>query len=179
MNAKEIDGLRSGAGLHHQSRQTVHAADNFRKLAQRGLEFFETPVEGSGGFEIQIRGSGVTLRGDFVQQRVAPRVEVRLHAGNFDAIFVVRAPFETGCQAHFHFGVDAAGERWVGVKVIDTAAHLKEIERVVRVFFSRGARGKRAVVDGFSLYTAKTRRDRGARILVFHMQLDQGSKAQA
>ena len=47
---------------------------------------------------------------DFADQGVAAAVEVGLHAADFGPVVVVGAAFEAGGEAHFHFGVDAAGK---------------------------------------------------------------------
>ena len=48
-------------------------------------------------------------------------------------------PLKARRQAHLHLGVDATGKLRVGVQVIDAAAHLEEIERVVEEFLGREA----------------------------------------
>ena len=143
VNAKEVDGLRDGAGLDHERGKMIDAADDFGELAERGLEFVEAGVEGGGGFEIQAGGGGITLGGDFVEQRIAAGVEIGLYAGDLGAIFVVRAALEAGGETHFHFGVNAAGEFGVGIEIVNAAAHFKEVERIVGVFFGSGAGGGR------------------------------------
>ncbi|MGH9500070.1 MAG: hypothetical protein ACRD3L_13095 [Terriglobales bacterium] len=82
-----------------------------------------------------------------MEQRIAAGVEIGLYPGNFEGVFAVRAAFEAGGEAHFHFGVDAAGEFRVGVKVVNAAAHLEEVERIVGVLFGGDARGEGAVIN--------------------------------
>ena len=71
------------------------------------------------------------------------------------------------------------GKFWVGMEVVDAAAHLEEIERIVGEFFCRGARGERTVVERTSSQAAEAGGDGRARVFIFQVQLDQRGEAQA
>ena len=64
------------------------------------------------------------------------------------------------------------------MQVVDAAAHLEEVERVVGELFCSGAGGERSIVKRSSAQAAETDGDRGARVFVFQMQLNQRSEAQ-
>ena len=143
-----------------------------------GLSFSSAGVQGGGAFEGQTGGGLIALRGDFAHQGVSAAVEVGLHAGDFVAVVIVGAALEARGEAHFHLGINAAGEGRVGMKVVDAAAHFEEVERVVGEFFRGGARGEGAVVEIASAKPAKARGDRGARIFIFQVQLEQRGETQ-
>src|SRR2546423_9817010 len=109
--------------------------DNLGELAEQRLQFLQAGVQSGGILEIETRRSLVALGGDLSYQRLTTSVEVSLNTRHLDAVFIVTTTFETGRQAHLHFGVDAAGEAGVGMKVVDAAAHFEEIEGVVGELF--------------------------------------------
>src|SRR5690242_8846668 len=100
---------------------------------------------------------------------MAAGVEIRLHARDLFPILVVRAALETRSQAHLHLGIDTARKGRVGMKIVHTAAHLEEIERVAGILFRGNARREWPVVNRMSLETAQAGGDRCPRILVFQM----------
>src|SRR5579863_2034184 len=118
-------------------------------------------VNGGGVFEGEVGGGGVALGGAFAEQGLAVGIEVGLHPTHFSCVVLIAAAFETRGQAHFHFGIDAAGERGVGMEVVYAAAHFEEVERVVHEFFGGGARGERAVVEVAPVEPAETCGDGG------------------
>ena len=105
--------------------------------------------------------------------------KIGLHAVYFCGIFFVGAAFEAGREAHLHLGIDAAGEFRVGMQVVDAAAHLEEVQRIVHELLGGDAREERAVVERASAEPAKPRGDGGARVFVFEMQLHQRREAEA
>ena len=128
-----------GRRLHHDCGELIDAVHDLGKLAEHGLEFFHAGVQGGGVFKFQTGRGLLALRGYLPHQRVAAAVEVGLHAGDFAVVVVVGAAFEAGGEAHFHLGIDAAGKLRVGMEIVDAAAHLEEIERIVGELFRRGA----------------------------------------
>src|ERR1051326_6888127 len=105
----------------------------------------------------------------FPQEGISTRIEEALNPPNLGMIFLIRATLIAGREAHFHLGIDTAGERWIGVQIINAAAHFKEIKRITREFFCANARGEWAVI-GIRAMQREPRRYRGAWIFVFQMQ---------
>src|SRR5208337_2088585 len=96
---------------------------------------------------------------------------------------VIRTAAKARRQTHLHLGIHATGEFGVGMKVVDAAAHLEEIERIVHKLFRGYPRSKRSVVKVipwklFARDSSQPRRDRRAWEFVFQMHLDERSKAQ-
>src|SRR5690349_15814000 len=99
-------------------------------------------------FEGEIGGGLVASLLDFAHQGMARAVEKLLNPSDLGAVFVVGAALEARRKTHLHFGVNAAGETGVGMKVLDAAAHFEKVEGVVQEFFRSRSGGEWTVVDG-------------------------------
>src|SRR5262249_11835400 len=99
--------------------------------AEQGFHSFQPAMMRSSVFELELFGSTVPLRRDLPHQRAAAALEKRPHAAYLLRILLVSAALEAGRQAHFHFGINAAGKRRVGVEVEITAPHFEGVERIV------------------------------------------------
>src|SRR5215469_12855788 len=108
-------------------------------------------------FEGEFGGGVVTSLLDFANERMAGAIEELLNPRDLGAVLVVGAALEARRETHLHFGVDAAGETGVGMKVLDAAAHFEKIEGVVQELFGSGSGGEWTVVDGSSAETRKPR----------------------
>ena len=111
-------------------------------------------MQSGGILEIEVRRSLIALGGNFSNQRFTASVEISLNTGYLGTVLIVAAAFETGGQAHLHFGIDTAGEAGIGVKVVHTAAHFEEVEGVVGELFCRGAGEKWSVIIGMPVQAA-------------------------
>ena len=179
VDQEERHRFGEGRGLHHDGVELIDAAHDLRKLAEYGLQLFNSGVQGGGVFEFKTGRCLVALRRDFPHQRVSAAVEIGLHPANLSPVIVVGAAFEARREAHFHFGIDAAGKVRVGMEVVDAASHLEEIQRIVGELFCRGARGERTIVKRAPARAAEPGGNRGARVFIFHMQLEQRGKTEA
>src|SRR5581483_2309844 len=129
-------------------------------------------------FEVQLGGGIIALSGNFADQRIARRLKERLHARNFEAVFIVGAALETRREAHLHFRVDAAGELRIGMEVLNAAPHLEKVERVVGELLGGSAGRKWSVVEVLATKPAQARRDRRTRKFIFQMQFNQRREPQ-
>jgi len=86
-------------------------------------------------------------------------IEVCLHPFHFARVFSIGAAFEAGCEAHLHFGINAAGKFRIGMKVVDAAAHFEKIEGVVHEFFGGEPGDERPVVQRKAVDFPQTRCD--------------------
>ena len=114
--------------------------------ATAAFHFVQPRVQRRRGFEVEIGGRLVALLLDLAYQRLAAALKELLHAIDLGGILLVGAAFEARRQAHLHLGINAAGKGGVGMKVVDAASHLEQIERVVGELLRRNAREKRAVI---------------------------------
>src|SRR5579863_9565401 len=130
IDSEEVDRFLSSASLHDYACKTVDAVNDFRKLAQHGFELVDARMEGGGIFKVQIGRSSVALHGDFPHQGFAARIEIRLYARHLGTVLLVAAALETRCETHLHLRVDTARELWIGMQIVDAAAHLEKIERI-------------------------------------------------
>src|SRR5208283_5794950 len=106
-------------------------------------------------------------------------LEILLHARDLSRIFLVRTALEARRQAHLHLGINAAGERGIGIQVESTAAHLEQVERVIGKLLGGHPRGKWAEVLRVAFQAADARGDRRARIWIVENKLHQRRKTQA
>jgi hypothetical protein len=65
------------------------------------------------------------------------------------------------------------------MEIVDAAAHLEEVQGIVGEFFRGGTRREGTIVERFSTQTAQAGCDRGARLLIFQVQIEQWGDAQA
>ena len=177
--AEKGDGFGHRRLLHNQRAHAVEALHWFGHLLQDRRELFEARVQSRGFFKGKRFRRMVAFDSDLALERFAARVEKVFHADDLSAVLVVGAALEARGEAHLHLGIDAAGEGEVGMKVVDAAAHLEEVECVVHEFFRRQPRRERAVVDVFSAEAREARYDRGSRVFVSEMQHDEWGEPQA
>ena len=136
--------------FRRKAARSVHSADrNDARFSgswpSTGFSFSNVRA-GPSVFEFKIGGRVVAQVRDFPHQRLAAAVEVGLHTRHFRAVLIIATTFETGCQAHLHFGIDAARKRRVGVQVVHATAHLEEVEGVIGEFLGCYTGLKRTVI---------------------------------
>ena len=130
-------------------------------------------------FEVQVRRRLVPLALGLPQQRTAAAFEEFLHTRNLGGVLLVGAALETRRQAHLHLGINAAGKGRIGIQVVDAAAHLEQVERVVGKLLGSNPRGERPEILRAALDAGDARRDRRARIGIVEDQLDQRRKTES
>src|SRR5215469_2162689 len=136
------------AGLNNQGRKLVETLNHFWQLPDHWLQLLQPRMDGGGLFECQVGRGCAPLSRELAGQRISAGIEIGLCTADFGGISLIRAALEAGREAHFHLGVDAAGKRGIGMKIVDAAAHLEEVQRVVHEFLGHKPRGKRSVVKG-------------------------------
>src|SRR5579863_3407516 len=147
VDAENADGLLFGGPLENDGVEIGDAASEFGTKAQRGVEFFEALVELSGALEIEIGAGAFAVVFDRGAQRVAVGVEKLDEALDFGVVFLFGAAREARREAHFHFGVDAAGESGIAADFDLAAAHFEQVERLLGES-ERGFSGReRAVIS--------------------------------
>ena len=84
-------------------------------------------MEGGGAFEIQLLAGFLPFLLDGGTHRASACFQELYEALHFDAVFLFGATCKTGREAHFHFGVEAAGKGWVAADFYLAAAHFEKI----------------------------------------------------
>src|SRR4030095_15329513 len=101
-------------------------------------------------------------------------IEVRTHAVNLGVVIGIGASLETGGKAHLHLRIDTARKCGIGMKVVCAAAHLKEVERIVRNLFSQYSRREWAIVFRISAKRPDSGCDRYARVGIIEDEFQHG-----
>ena len=177
------DGLVFGGALENNEIEVFDAAGEFGAQAEGVVEFFEAFVEESGVLEIEISAGLLAIGFDRRAKRVAAGVQKLDEALHFGGVLLWRAAGKAGCEAHFHFRVDATGKRGVAANFDLTAANFEEVESLLRediggfagregAVVSAGG-GKAGIVDG------NAASDIAARIGVAQTDFEDGGRAKA
>src|ERR1039458_2533534 len=136
-------------------------------------------MQSGGGLEMEIGGGVVPLPLDLAHQRVPAAFEKLLYAPHFGRVFLVAASLEAGRQAHFHLVINAAGELRVGMEIVNAAAHLEQVERIVGKLLGGDAGGERPKILRVAPDSANARGDRRSRVRIVEDHLDQRRETQA
>src|SRR4029077_9612931 len=133
--------------------------------------------------EIEIGAGALAVSFDRGAKRVAVSVEELHQALNLGVVFLLGASGKAWRKAHFHFGIDAAGKRWIAADFDLAAADFEQVESLLgkgeRGFAGRegavvSARGGRA---GFVHRDAA--RDVAARVSIAQTDFQDGGRTQA
>ena len=183
VDAEDADGLLFGGALKNDGVEIGDAASDLGAEAQRGVNFFDAFVELRGALEIEIGAGAFAVVFDRSAERVAIGVEELHEALDFCVVFLFGAPGKARRQAHFHFGIDAAGESGIATDFDLAAAHFEEVKSLLgkseRGFSGRewavvsASRGRAGFVDGDAA------RDVAARIGVAQADFQDGGRTQA
>src|SRR5580658_2765024 len=183
VDGEDADGLLFGGALKNYGVEIGDAAREFGAEAQRGIEFLDALVKLRGALEIEIGAGAFAVGLDRGAQRVAVGVEKLYEALNFSVVFLFGAAGEAGREAHFHFGIDAAGERGIAANFDLATAHFEEVEGLLgkseRGFSGRegavvsACRRRAGVVHGDAAG------DIAARIRVAQADFQDGGRTQA
>src|ERR1700730_8502782 len=176
---KEVYRSCNRARLDHQCGKTVQPLYDFRELAQDGVKFFYSSVNRSRVFKCQPTRRAFALGRKLALQRVSGGIKISLNPIHFGHIFVIAAALEARSQAHFHFGINASGEFWVGMQIVDAAPHLEEVERIVHELLGGNPRNEGAVIERTPAQPAYPRRNRSSRGFVFEMPLHKRREAES
>ena len=136
-----------GAGaLKNDEGQVLDTTGKFWLAAEGFVDFVQFLVEGAGLFKIQflarLFANCLVLRAE----RISFCFEELDQAADFYVVFLLGATGEAGREAHFHFGVDTAGERGIAANLDLAAADFEEVEDALGESVSGFAGGERAVV---------------------------------
>ena len=125
------DGLFGARALKNHSVQILNSSREFRLAAQCFVNFFQLFVESAGPFEVQFFAGFFTF--GFVRrtQRSTARFQKLHEFLHLDVIFLFAAAAKTRGQAHFHFRINAAGERRVATDFDLAAADFEKIENAL------------------------------------------------
>ena len=99
-----------------------------------------------GAFEVEIVAGFFAFEFDGGAQGIAVGVEKLDEATDFGVVFLFGAAGETRGEAHFHFGVEAAGERGIAADFDLAAADFEEVEDAFGESEGEFAGGEGAVV---------------------------------
>src|SRR5580700_3146391 len=80
---------------------------------------------------VEIGAGALAVVFDGGAERVAVRVKELYQPLHFGVVFLLGAAGKARREAHFHFGIDAAGESGIAANFDLTAAHFEEIERLL------------------------------------------------
>src|SRR6476646_154374 len=183
MDREDADGLLFGGALENHGVEIFDAPGQLGAEAQRVVEFFDAFVELRGTLEIELGAGALAVGFDGKAERVAVGVE-KLHKPlNFAVVFLFGASRKARREAHFHFGIDAAGKRWIAADFDLAAADFEEVESL-RGKGERGfSRRERAVVSACcgraSFVNGDAARDVASRVGVAQADFQDGGRAQA
>ncbi len=131
VDAEDTDGLVFGSALENDGVEIGDAAREFGAEAQGGVELFDALVELRGALEIEIGAGAFAVGFDRGSERVAVGVEKLHEALDFGVVFFFRASGEARREAHFHFGIDAAGESGIAANFDLATADFEEVETLL------------------------------------------------
>src|SRR5258706_15804443 len=80
-------------------------------------------------FKIECLSGRLALALKFRRQRRATRTQKCDYAAEFDVVFLFRAAREARSQAHFHFGIYAAGIAGIAANLDLAAANFEQVEK--------------------------------------------------
>ncbi len=183
VDAEDADGLFLRGALENYGVEIRDATGKLGTEAQRVVEFFKALVKLRGALEIEIGAGAFTVVFDGGAQRVAVGVEKLHQPLNFGIVFLFGAAGKARREAHFHFGIDAAGKSRIAADFNLAAADFEQVESLL----GEGERGfsgrERAVVSpcyrraGF--VDSNAARDVAARIGVAQADFQHGGRTQA
>ena len=149
VNGEDADGLVFGGALENHGVEILDAAGEFGKEAEGVVEFFDALVKLRGALEIEIGAGTLAVGFDRGAKRIAAGVEKLHEALHFGVVFLFGASGETRGEAHFHFGIDAAGESGIAANFDLAATDFEEVERLLGKR-ERGFSGREGAVVGAS-----------------------------
>src|SRR5439155_14369810 len=123
-----------------------NAAREFRPSAQDFVEFLDFLVQGGGAFEVQLFAGFLALVLDRRAERASARFEELHETLHFDFVLLFGATRKTGREAHFHFGIEAAGKRGIAADFNLATPHFEQIEDALGECLRRAPRGEWAVI---------------------------------
>src|SRR5487761_923700 len=127
-DGEDADGLSFGGALEDDGVEILDAAGELWAKAQRFVEFFDALVELRGALEIEIGAGALAVGFDGGAEGVAGGVEELHKASDLGVVVLLGASGEAWREAHFHFGVDAAGKSWIAADFDLAAADFEEVE---------------------------------------------------
>ena len=155
----------------------------FGAKAQRGVEFFDALVKLRGALEIEIGAGAFAVVFDGGAERVAVGVEKLHQALDFGVVFLFGASGKARGEAHFHFGIDAAGKSGIATNFDLAAADFEEVERLLGKSERGFSGGERAVVSAgcgcAGFVDGDAARDVAARIGIAQADFQDGGRTQA
>ena len=182
VDSKNADRLIFGGALKDYGVEIGDAAREFGAEAQRFVEFFEAFVERGGALEIEIGAGAFAVVFDGRAKRVAVGVEELHEALNLGVVFLFGASGEARREAHFHFGIDAAGECGIAADFDLAAADFEEVERLPgkgeRGFSGREGTVVSACCGGAGFVDGDAASDVAARVGVAQADFEDGGRAQ-
>ncbi len=183
VDAEDADGLLFGGALKNYGVEIGDAAGKLGAEAQRVVEFFEALVELRGALEIEIGAGAFTVVFDGGAERVAVGVEKLHETLDFGVVFLFGASGKARREAHFHFGIDAAGESGIAANFDLAAADFEEVESLLGKS-ERGFSGREGAVVSACCRCAgfvdgDAARDVAARIGIAQADFQDGGRTQA
>jgi hypothetical protein len=127
-DGENTNRLVLGGALQNYGIEILYAPRQFRTAAQDFVELLDFLVKRSGALEVQLLAGFFAFFLNGSTHRTAARFQKTHKALDFDVIFLLAAPREAGRQAHLHFGIKAAGERWITADFDLAAPHFEQIE---------------------------------------------------
>src|SRR6202521_2596237 len=114
--------------LQNHRVQVLNPPREFRPPAQNLIELLYFFVQGGCPFEIQLLAGFLTLLLNSRPERSPARFEKLHEPLYFDVVFFFRASRKAWREAHFHFGIEAAGKRRVAADLDLAATHFEQVE---------------------------------------------------
>lgn len=183
MDREDADGLIFGGALKDDGIEIGDAACELGAEAQRVVEFFDALVKLRGALEIEIGAGAFAVGFDSGAERVAAGVEKLYEASDLGVVFLLGASGEAWREAHFHFGVDAAGECGIAADFDLAAADLEEVESLLgkgeRGFSGREGAVVSACCGPAGIVDGDAARDVAARVGVAQADFEDGGRTQA
>ena len=128
-HGEQSDAVRFRSALKNQRVQILNFSCQLRLAAQHIVQLFQLLVNYSGFLKIQLRAGGFSVLFQAGAQGIAGSFKKRDKASDFHVVLFFCAAGKAGCQAHFHFRIQAAGKSRIAPYFDLAATHFKEIEK--------------------------------------------------
>jgi len=127
-NREDHNCLFGAGALENHEIQILDSARQFRLATQGVVQLLEFFVNGAGSFEIEIFAGFVAFGFVGGAEGSAAGFEELDEAADFDVVFFFAATAKAWREAHFHFGVDAAGKGGIAANFDLATADFEEVE---------------------------------------------------
>src|SRR2546425_12258662 len=132
--------------IRRPPRSTLFPYTTLFRSAQDVVEFFEALVQVCSELEIKLLARSGSLLFERGNERAAARLKEVQQPIHLRVVLLLRTAREARCEAHLHFGIEAAGKRRVTPDFDLAPAHFEKIKRALGEGLGSATRRKRPIV---------------------------------